>query len=534
MSIKHLGAVWLFVAAIVRAATVTTSTMTALRSAIQENDWEAAASLTSAFASLNSAERAALLQELEAMTTRVRASARGVEAAAKRGSAGGKGSHLRSVSPAYQWAQNSTVCFVEVKYAAKWGAPAATGAKIDAVDFINADDENGHSTLRVKATTPEQVFELDLALHGALDSEKSSWNTGSVGRVNVVLVKAKAGHWSQLTSGKAPPNAKYWFELQESLSYGSSWMRSGEETSQSKEEANAPPAAPAQPEASESATNVVAAEEEKTAKTTAPSKDAIESTGSKVASSRVETILSIDESLEAGLAAAAKRAEVAQTAANSTYAAARNESTAHSKHRKETARAEAAAKRRTSRNPPRWLLNWFSSSRSSDSSNSALNSLSKPSTIGAWAAQWAVQSPAAWSCVLWVEHVRGSAVALEYEKKITGGSKKAPKLAASVPATTSSTFITSPKTGQFILLGALWLAITLGMYGCIELAQLIWLLIKSNSKLKASGKAASSKAPKIARAVPTQSYSWLIQSLRGILMPCAPFEVLYCAHALAF
>jgi len=522
MLVKRLGAAWLIVAAAVRAAAVTSGTMTALRSAIRENDWETAATLTPASASLDGAERAALLQELEAMTTRVRAGARGVEAAAKRGSANGAGSYLRSISPAYQWAQNSTACFLEVKYAAKWGAPAATGAKIDAVDFTNSDDENGHSILRVKATTPEQVFELDLALYGALDLEKSSWNTGSVGRVNVVLFKATAGHWSKLSAGKAPPNAKFWFELQESLSYDSSWMRSNEETSRPKNEFNPSLAAPIQP-ASKSTAAVASADLDKTAKTGATSEEASKELASKPASSSAEIVLSINEALEVDLAAAVKRAEAARTAANRTYAAARNDTTAATKHRKEVARAVAAAKRHIARQPPRWLLGWLSTSFGMSSSTAKTSTIAKspsePSTIGAWAARRAVQSPIAWPFVLWVERVRGSAIAVEYEKKVNGGPKKGSKTAATRTETLSSTTsMMSPQTGQFILMGVLWLTVSLGMYGCIELTYLAWLTTKVHSKPKDNGKVAMNKGPKKVGAVPTSS--WWSLSLQGA-HPCS-------------
>jgi hypothetical protein len=526
---RLLVAASLAIAAIAGASAAPEATAAALREAVAANDWAAAAALAPASASLSGAERVAIMQELEAVAALVRAGARGVEAAAKRGAAGGKGGHLRSVSPAFQWAQNTTVCFVEVKYAAKWGAPAATGAKVEEVDFStgagggDVSAGNNHSTLRVAATTPEQTFELRLTLFGALDVGNSSWSTGSVGRLTLVLAKAKTGHWPQLTAGAPPPNAKYWFELQESLSYDSGWMRSSDGPSRkpgavaegATAAASASAATAAAARAAESLSAVLS---EPVSTTNANSTEAFEAATSDTVTpvGLVDPLEDPAENpLEAALAAAASRAEAARTAVGAASAAARNDTALATKARKAVARATAAAKRRVAHHPPRWLLGWLGSSSSSRSSSS--NSSSGHSAVGAWAARWAVQSRTAWPVVLWVETARENILAAKTTKSVKGFKDKSKASAGSEAASAAAT----PAAGhrKSVLVGALVLAAALGAGGLIVLGRLTWAAAvggRSSAKRNApehgkTGKALPKgrAAPPLSRGEPRQPPRWL-------------------------
>lgn len=79
--------------------------------------------------------------------------------------------------------------------------------------------------------TGGQIFELDLNLFGNIDNNLSIWSASSVGRVSFTLKKEKDVHWERLTEDLPPWNCKFWFELQESLGYGTGWMHSSDQGS---------------------------------------------------------------------------------------------------------------------------------------------------------------------------------------------------------------------------------------------------------------------------------------------------------------
>jgi len=89
------------------------------------------------------------------------------------------------IVPALQWAQSPDSVFLNVKFSHKMDAPATLDVVVDQVEFTNR-------TLRLRASKERKAFELDLALFGAIDPERSTWTLGSVGRITVTLAKQLA------------------------------------------------------------------------------------------------------------------------------------------------------------------------------------------------------------------------------------------------------------------------------------------------------------------------------------------------------
>ena len=102
---------------------------------------------------------------------------------------------MRVISPAFMWAQNASHVFVEVKYAHKLSAPAKR-AEISQCKLTAGG-------LLLLATSPEQNFQLDLRFFRDVDSDASTWSTGSVGTVTFKLIKAAKGQRDRAASKKS-------------------------------------------------------------------------------------------------------------------------------------------------------------------------------------------------------------------------------------------------------------------------------------------------------------------------------------------
>jgi len=119
------------------------------------------------------------------------------------------------VSPASQWAQNSTHIFLAVKFAQRWNAPGALEVENETVEIseccLNFTAFGEHSFIRRR-------YRLSFELFRPLLPKASSWSLASVGRMSVTLSKAKAANWPRLLSsgaGTAPKNLGIWRDMKE-------------------------------------------------------------------------------------------------------------------------------------------------------------------------------------------------------------------------------------------------------------------------------------------------------------------------------
>lgn len=118
-----------------------------------------------------------------------------------------------SISPAFQWAQNSSNILVSVKLAHKMDTPATLGCNVTAADFST---KVGESSLKFKADCKKsrKSFLLMLNLFDTIKPEMSSWEWGSVGRLTFNMVKNVSKPWIRLIkSKKKPGNMHVWWDM---------------------------------------------------------------------------------------------------------------------------------------------------------------------------------------------------------------------------------------------------------------------------------------------------------------------------------
>jgi len=119
------------------------------------------------------------------------------------------------VSPACQWAQNSTHVFLAVKFAQRWNAPGALEVENETVDIseccLSFTAFGEHSFIRRR-------YHLSFEFFRSLEAKASSWSLASVGRMTVILSKVKPGNWPMLLSSSAgppPKNLGVWRDMKE-------------------------------------------------------------------------------------------------------------------------------------------------------------------------------------------------------------------------------------------------------------------------------------------------------------------------------
>merc|ERR1719379_1830351 len=118
------------------------------------------------------------------------------------------------VSPAIQWAQNSTHVFITVKFCTRWNAPGALEVENETVSFssccFNFTAFGEHSFIRRR-------YHLSFQLFQSIIGEASSWFHASAGRVTVTIAKAKPGNWPRLfaTGQEQPKNLGIWRDMKE-------------------------------------------------------------------------------------------------------------------------------------------------------------------------------------------------------------------------------------------------------------------------------------------------------------------------------
>merc|ERR1712232_74350 len=118
------------------------------------------------------------------------------------------------VSPAFQWAQNSTHIFFQVKFAQRWNAPGALeveNTSITISDCCFAFKGFGeHSMIR-------KEYKLFLQfLESVVEPPASSWHFAAAGRLVVSILKKKKRVWERLLKSEhKPENMGVWRDMQE-------------------------------------------------------------------------------------------------------------------------------------------------------------------------------------------------------------------------------------------------------------------------------------------------------------------------------
>jgi hypothetical protein len=138
------------------------------------------------------------------------------------------------VSPAMQWAQNSTHVFLAVKFAQRWNAPGALEVENHTVEFstccFNFTAYGEHSFIRRK-------YHLSFELFRQTTTDASSWFLAAAGRMTVIFAKAKPANWPRLflQADLQPKNLGVWLDMREK------WKSDIEKFTLEEEPAKTPP-----------------------------------------------------------------------------------------------------------------------------------------------------------------------------------------------------------------------------------------------------------------------------------------------------
>jgi hypothetical protein len=119
------------------------------------------------------------------------------------------------VPPAFQWTQNDTSIFIQLKYSRRFNAPGA----VDVSDFNCTFTDSslifsaigGHSGKRFE-------YALNLDFFDAIVPNDSSWNIGSVGKVLLTIAKRVPSKWPRLLLANSKiDNMHYWHDFGEKM-----------------------------------------------------------------------------------------------------------------------------------------------------------------------------------------------------------------------------------------------------------------------------------------------------------------------------
>ena len=122
------------------------------------------------------------------------------------------------VNPAFQWTQNDTAVFIQLKYSRRFNAPGSvdvTGFNCTFTDSMMLFSAiGGHSGKMF-----EYVLELDF--FDSIDSSMSRWSEGSVGKVSLTIMKVRSGKWPRLLllPTLKIDNMHYWYDFGEKQDY---------------------------------------------------------------------------------------------------------------------------------------------------------------------------------------------------------------------------------------------------------------------------------------------------------------------------
>lgn len=120
-------------------------------------------------------------------------------------------SRPQKVPPAFQWTQNDSAIFIQLKYSRRFNAPGA----------VDVDDFNctfGNSSLLFSAIGGHSgkrfEYALNLDFFDLINPERSSWNIGSVGKVLLTISKLSVSKWPRLlVSNQKIDNMHYWYDF---------------------------------------------------------------------------------------------------------------------------------------------------------------------------------------------------------------------------------------------------------------------------------------------------------------------------------
>lgn len=118
------------------------------------------------------------------------------------------------VTPASQWAQNSTHVFMQVKFAQRWNAPGALEISNNTMEFTDccmAFEAYGEHSMILRR------YSLALKFLEKIVPKESSWHLAAAGRMTVTMKKAKVANWGQLVhpSAEAPKNLGTWRDMRD-------------------------------------------------------------------------------------------------------------------------------------------------------------------------------------------------------------------------------------------------------------------------------------------------------------------------------
>ena len=118
------------------------------------------------------------------------------------------------MNPAFQWTQNDTSVFIQLKYSRRFNAPGS----VDVTDF-NCTFTDTSMIFSAIGGHSGKMFEyvLDLDFFDSIDPVFSKWMEGSVGKVSLTIQKARASKWPRLLLDKSLriDNMHYWFDFGE-------------------------------------------------------------------------------------------------------------------------------------------------------------------------------------------------------------------------------------------------------------------------------------------------------------------------------
>jgi len=118
------------------------------------------------------------------------------------------------VSPAFQWAQNSSHVFLQIKFAQRWNAPGALEVQNSSVAVSDCcfsfKGYGEHSMIK-------KEYKLFLQFLEPVEEAGSSWHFAAAGRLTVTIRKARAARWERLlrSANVRPENMGIWRDMAE-------------------------------------------------------------------------------------------------------------------------------------------------------------------------------------------------------------------------------------------------------------------------------------------------------------------------------
>eukprot|EP00499_Haloplacidia_sp_CaronLabIsolate_P007576 CAMPEP_0196770316 /NCGR_PEP_ID=MMETSP1104-20130614/1071_1 /TAXON_ID=33652 /ORGANISM="Cafeteria sp., Strain Caron Lab Isolate" /LENGTH=330 /DNA_ID=CAMNT_0042140427 /DNA_START=97 /DNA_END=1089 /DNA_ORIENTATION=- len=118
---------------------------------------------------------------------------------------------MRSIHPAFQWAQSGDAIFLNVKFAHRIDAPAT----LDCVGDVSMTNTSLH--LLAPCEKSGKRFELRLDFLRDIVPDNSTWSVASVGRMTFTLAKSESDDaWPRLLkSRRKPGNMHVWWSMRE-------------------------------------------------------------------------------------------------------------------------------------------------------------------------------------------------------------------------------------------------------------------------------------------------------------------------------